>query len=213
MKVGDKVKIVGLSMGNQGENIGEESKIVRIYITGDYGLGDPVGGVYPAESLKLVEKKMKSDLKTCFGCHKKFTIKELICINGKFYCYNCRPSKEEIRTFNTGATRDIAQGKLDYTRALCPLVLERYVQYLNKHRKQPDGSFRDFDNWKKGLPFRESFSSLGRHNGDLWKMIEGFAAHDNHGLCNIDDTLCAIIFNASTMLRERLVKKAEKYKE
>ena len=111
---------------------------------------------------------------------------------------------EQIRTFDTGATRDTDQGKLDYTRALSPIVLERYVQYLNKHRKQPDGSMRDFDNWKKGLPFRESFSSLGRHLIDVWKMIEGFSAEDNHGPCNIDDTLCAIIFNASTMLHERL---------
>ena len=109
-----------------------------------------------------------------------------------------------IRTFDTGATRDTDQNKLDYTRALSPIVLERYVKYLNKHRKQPDGSTRDFDNWKKGLPFRESFSSLGRHHIDVWKMIEGFPAEDNHGPCNIDDTLCAIIFNATTMLYERL---------
>jgi hypothetical protein len=114
------------------------------------------------------------------------------------------PKDAPIRTFDTGATRDTDQGKLDYTRALSSIVLERYVQYLNKHRKQPDGSMRDFDNWKKGLPFRESFGSLGRHFVDVWKMIEGFPAKDNHGSCNIDDTLCAIIFNASTMLLERL---------
>lgn len=109
-----------------------------------------------------------------------------------------------IRTFDSGATRDTDGGKLDFTRALSPIVLERYVQYLDKHRKQPDGSVREFDNWKRGLPFRESFSSLGRHYNDLWKMIEGYLAVDNHGPCNIDDTLCAIIFNASTMLHERL---------
>jgi len=109
-----------------------------------------------------------------------------------------------IRKFETGATRDTDQGKLDYTRALSPIVLERYVQYLNKHRKQPDGSMREFDNWKKGLPFRESFSSLGRHYIDVWKMIEGYPAEDNHGPCNQEDSLCAIIFNATTMLLELL---------
>lgn len=111
-----------------------------------------------------------------------------------------------LRQFSTGATRDTAEGKLDYVRALSPIVLERYVQYLAKHREQPDGSLRDFDNWKKGLPIDESLSSLGRHLIDVWKMLQGFKAFDNHGECNIDDTLCAIIFNASTMLHERLIK-------
>ena len=115
-----------------------------------------------------------------------------------------------IRQFESGATRDTAKGKLDFTRALCPLVLERYVQYLDKHRLQPDGSYREFDNWKKGLPMRESFSSMGRHYTDVWKMIEGYRAYDNHGECNIEDSLSAIIFNASTMLREIIKDKVEK---
>jgi len=110
----------------------------------------------------------------------------------------------DIRKFDTGATRDTVEGKLDYIRALSPIVLERYVQYLAKHREQPDGSVRDFDNWKKGLPVDESLSSLGRHLIDVWKMMQGFKASDNHGECSIDDTLCAIMFNASTILYERL---------
>ncbi|KKM02617.1 hypothetical protein LCGC14_1782680, partial [marine sediment metagenome] len=34
---------------------------------------------------------------------------------------------DKIRTFSSGATRDTTQGKLDYIKALSPIVLRRYV--------------------------------------------------------------------------------------
>ena len=54
--------------------------------------------------------------------------------------------KSQIRTFDTGATRDTANGKLNYRKALSPIVLQRYVQYLNAHRKQAECYMRDFNN-------------------------------------------------------------------
>ena len=109
-----------------------------------------------------------------------------------------------IRTFNTGATRDTAEGKLDYVKALSPIVLRRYVQYLNKHRLQSDGSYRDFDNWKQGIPQDTYLSSLGRHFIDTWLLSEGHSAEDNHGPIEEEDTLCAIMFNAMGKLHEVL---------
>lgn len=109
-----------------------------------------------------------------------------------------------IRQFDTGATRDTAEGKLSYIKALSPIVLRRYVQYLDKHRKQPDGSMREFDNWKKGIPKGTYLDGLVRHDVDLWLMMDGFPAEDNHGPCDIQELLCAIIFNSMGMLHELL---------
>ena len=116
-------------------------------------------------------------------------------------------SAGEIRKFETGATRDTTKGKLDYRKALSPIVLQRYVQYLNAHRKQPDGSMRDFDNWKQGIPIEAYFEGLGRHDMAAWLLHDGFPAEDNHGQVTLEDTLCAIIFNSIGWLHEILKKK------
>ena len=110
----------------------------------------------------------------------------------------------EIRKFETGATRDTVEGKLDYVKALCPLVLRRYVQYLDKHRLQPDGSMRDFDNWKKGIPRETYHSSKGRHFFADWLLEEGYDVSDNHGPIDEEDALCGELFNTMGKLREIL---------
>jgi hypothetical protein len=110
----------------------------------------------------------------------------------------------KIRTFDTGATRDTNISKLNYIKALCPLVLRRYVQYLDKHRLQPDGSIRDFDNWKKGVPKQTYMEGLGRHELSVWLLHFGYDAFDNHGRVAIEDALCAVIFNATGYLHEIL---------
>lgn len=115
-------------------------------------------------------------------------------------------SAGEIRKFDTGATRDTTEGKLDYRKALSPIVLQRYVQYLDAHRKQPDGSMRDFDNWKQGIPIEAYFEGLGRHDMAVWLLHDGFPAEDNHGPVTLEDTLCAIIFNSTGWLHELLKK-------
>ena len=113
--------------------------------------------------------------------------------------------KDALRTFDTGATRDNVEGKLDYMKALSPIVLRRYVQYLDKHRLQPDGSLRDFDNWKQGIPQEIYHSSGGRHFFDTWLLSEGYETEDNHGpVTDIEDTLCAEIFNKMGRLHEIL---------
>jgi hypothetical protein len=128
--------------------------------------------------------------------------------NGRAICDTCHTesggTKLPIRTFDTGATRDTTRGKLDYVKALSPIVLRRYVQYLDKHRLQPDGSYRDFDNWKKGIPQETYHSSNGRHFIDAWLLTEGYATEDNHGPVEIEDVLCAQLFNIMGRLHEIL---------
>ena len=107
-----------------------------------------------------------------------------------------------IRQFNTGATRDTSQDKLSYYKALDPLVLERYLEYLNRHRVQPDGNIRDWDNWKKGIDISVYADSGIRHVFDVWKLLNGYDAEDNHGKVELEDAICAIIFNFQGMLYE-----------
>jgi len=121
-----------------------------------------------------------------------------------------KPNENQtVRVFSTGATRDTSADKLNYVKALSPIVLQRYVQYLSKHRLQPDGKMRDFDNWKKGIPCEEYLDSRVRHEIAVWLLSEGFPAEDNHGPVNVEDSLCAIIFNAMGELFEVLKEKKD----
>ena len=57
-----------------------------------------------------------------------------------------------MRNFDTGATRDNDDEKMDYEGFLSPIVLKEFGRYMHKHRKQTDGKFRESDNWQKGMP-------------------------------------------------------------
>jgi hypothetical protein len=111
-----------------------------------------------------------------------------------------------MRTFDTGATRSNDAGKLDYEGFLSPLVLERYAQYLHKHRVQADGKLRDSDNWQKGMPKSEYMKSAWRHFMDWWKSHRGASLPTDE---EIEDSICALLFNASGYLYEHLYGKAE----
>jgi hypothetical protein len=104
----------------------------------------------------------------------------------------------KIRRFETGATRDIDHGKLDYEGFLSPAVIERYAQYMHKHRIQPDGNLRDSDNWQKGIPLSAYIKSCWRHFMDWWKYHRGDKSVD------IEEVLCAVMFNAMGYLHETL---------
>lgn len=104
----------------------------------------------------------------------------------------------DVRTFDTGATRDTEHGKLDYEGFLSPLVLKRFAEYMHDHRTQKDGTLRDSDNWQKGIP-RDAYMKSGwRHFMDWW------AAHRGVGEVDPETALCALIFNAMGYLHELL---------
>lgn len=108
-----------------------------------------------------------------------------------------------IRKFETGATRDTDAGKLDFEGFLSPLVLERYAEYMDKNRQQRDGTYRDSDNWQKGIPFVAYAKSLWRHFFAFWKRHRGYTANES-----LEDSLCAILFNTSGYLHETLKARA-----
>lgn len=109
-----------------------------------------------------------------------------------------------MRKFVTGATRDTDEGKLSYVKGLSPIVLRRYLQYLDAHRTQADGNRRTFDNWKNGIHKDIYLDSLGRHMIDVWLILDGFSTEDNHGPVIIEDALCGVLFNTMGMLHELL---------
>lgn len=108
-------------------------------------------------------------------------------------------SDKGIRTFTTGANRNSDEGKLDFEGFLSPAVLEVYAEYMNRNRTLEDGSIRDSDNWQKGIPQDAYMKSMFRHFIDVWK--------DHRGLQTQEDeitNLCALLFNVSGMLFEKL---------
>lgn len=114
-----------------------------------------------------------------------------------------------MRTFETGATRDTVEGKLSYVKGLSPVVLKRYLQYLDKHRLQADGQKRDFDNWKLGIDQDTYLDGLGRHFWDVWLLCHGYSTEDNHGPVELEDVLCAVMFNSMGMLYELIKEKKD----
>lgn len=107
-----------------------------------------------------------------------------------------------MRTFESGATRDSDQEKLDYEAFNSPLVDRRYAEYMHAHRKQADGTLRPGDNWQLGIPEDVYMKSLCRHVTELRLIHDGW---DPEG--DMEDKLCAIIFNAKGRLFEILAKK------
>jgi len=113
-----------------------------------------------------------------------------------------------MREFETGATRNRDDEAYDYEGFLSPIVLYRFAEYMHGHRQQADGTVRDADNWQKGIPIDSYAKSLTRHQMDAWLIHRGFSGAAREDL---EEALCAIIFNAQGWLFELL--KYEKVEE
>lgn len=114
-----------------------------------------------------------------------------------------------IRSFDTGATRNVDADRPDYEGFLSPLVIHRFGEYMNAHRVQADGTTRDSDNWQKGIPTSSYMKSLWRHVLDVWlhyRRQEAIATEP------LEEALCATIFNASGMLHEIIKKRGEEWR-
>ena len=118
---------------------------------------------------------------------------------------------EPMRTFSTGATRNVDENKPDPDGFISPLVLQRYCEYMHAHRVQADGSLRASDNWQKGIPVDAYRKSLNRHHLHAWLLGRGYEAHDSDSgePVDVQTALCAIIFNASGWLHEDLTRSGD----
>jgi len=108
-----------------------------------------------------------------------------------------------MRNYPTGANRSNNIGKPDYEACISPLVLRRYAQHIANYRLQDDGKIRADDNWQKGIPFDDYMKSLVRHVIDAWGMHRGMWLVSRDG-GSLEDTLCAVMFNAMGYLHEAL---------
>lgn len=109
------------------------------------------------------------------------------------------PAKAGVRTFATGATRDLDENKLDYEGFLSPIVLEEFAKYMHTKRKMPDGSMRDSDNWQKGIPLDAYMKSMFRHFFAVWKS-------HRQGTDVPEEDLLALLFNVQGYAHETLRK-------
>ncbi len=110
---------------------------------------------------------------------------------------------EELRTFETGATRGSDEEKLDFEGFLSPLVLQRFGEFMHKHRKQVDGKLRASDNWQKGIPQDAYMKSGFRHFMEWWRGHRGELSVDK------EEALCALFFNVQGYLHELLRSKKD----
>lgn len=108
------------------------------------------------------------------------------------------------RVFETGATRSPEQGRYDPEGYLSPVALERFCEYMHKHQRQADGTIRPSDNWQKGLPLATYMKGMLRHVLHLWARYRGFVVQDSKAAADMEEDLCAMIFNAQGMLHELL---------
>ena len=115
-----------------------------------------------------------------------------------------------VRKFDSGATRDTSEGKLEYARFMSPIVLKRFAEYMNLHRKQTDGNLREPDNWMNLFGDKHEdvcLDSLFRHVMDVWLINKGFQTEARE---DIEPALCAILFNAQAWLFKVLMDKQER---
>ncbi len=119
-----------------------------------------------------------------------------------------------MRTFETGATRDQDETKLDFEGFLSPRVLRVYAEYMNANRVQADGSARDSDNWQKGIPleaymksgWRHFFAWWGLHRGRLDDLRDcegdGDQVWTSTDIEAMKNDLCGLLFNTMGYLHE-----------
>jgi hypothetical protein len=111
------------------------------------------------------------------------------------------------RVFETGATRDANDNKLQYEGFLNPLVTKRFAQYMHKNRHMKDGSLRDPDNWQNLFGekhFQVCIESLTRHVEDLKLHHRGYS---DEAVEELEDSICGILFNAKAYLLKILLDK------
>lgn len=106
-----------------------------------------------------------------------------------------------VRTFDTGAIRNIDTTKLDYEGFYSPQVMEAYSTYMNFNRDLIDGTRRDSDNWQKGIPLAQYMKSGYRHFMEWWSWQRDYKAHIKEGIVW---ALCGLLFNVQGYLHEYL---------
>jgi hypothetical protein len=110
-----------------------------------------------------------------------------------------------VRAFDTGATRSPDAHRDDPEGFLSPLVIDRFSEYMSKHRVQSDGSLRGSDNWQRGMPTDSYMKGAWRHFLHWWTRHRGWAVRDPGAAADIEEDLCALLFNVQGYLHETIL--------
>jgi hypothetical protein len=78
------------------------------------------------------------------------------------------------REFKTGANRNPSDGKFVYSKFINPLNEYSFAKYMHGKRKLEDGTYREGDNWQKGIPKDSLMDSLIRHTKELELLHQGY---------------------------------------
>lgn len=113
---------------------------------------------------------------------------------------------KQMRDFATGAKRSSDAGKPDYWGFISHRAVKAFGEYMMRHQVCEDGSLRQSDNWKKGIPISSYQKSRSRHVRELEQMEELGTDLNDSGpeSAAYEEALCALIFNAQGLLHERL---------
>ena len=116
-----------------------------------------------------------------------------------------------IRTFATGATRNLDAAKLDYEGFLSPTAVHAFAEYMHGKRLQADGTMRSGDNWQAGIPLDSYMKSMFRHMMDVWMLHRGITPTQPETGEPVDfkEALCGLLFNVQGYLHETLKKTLE----
>lgn len=151
--------------------------------------------------------------------------------HNRVFCYKCAPdgsyvgerfencegktdpdpmvAVEEIKrapthqTFDTGATRDLSDDKVDY-QYIDPRFLAAFVEYGKTCSLMPDGSHRTIDNWKKGMPVLGYFKSMLRHVMALWLVGENPIKDDDLAREGEFEAAMGMLFNLQGFVTRRM---------
>lgn len=78
------------------------------------------------------------------------------------------------RTFKTGANRNSSDGKFAYKDFINPLNEYEFAKYMHGKRLLKDGTYRDGDNWQRGIDKDSLLDSLTRHVKELELLHMGY---------------------------------------
>jgi hypothetical protein len=110
-----------------------------------------------------------------------------------------------MRMYDTGATRSSDSDRDDPEGYLSPLVIDRFNQYMSRHRIQANGTPRASDNWQRGMPKPAYMKGAWRHFLHWWTRHRGWPVRDPLAGANIEEDLCALLFNVQGYLHTLLV--------
>lgn len=119
-------------------------------------------------------------------------------------------STPDTRTFNTGATRNNDENRIDPEGFFSPEVLEEFCAYMHKCRFRPSGEIRNSDNWQLGIPQSAYAKSLWRHHLAFMKQHRKQGNHKEAPSPYRNNVLieqcCAGMFNYMGYMFEELKK-------